>query len=297
MQRLTGIFLVIISAAAFATLPIFSRFAYADGVDVLTLMALRFSLSAVIMLGLVVIRHERLPRGGVLARLVGMGALGYVGQAFAYLTALKFASPGLVALLLYLYPVFVALLTAIWLHERLGSLKIAALGIALVGLGLTVGPGGGRPVGILLAISAAMIYSVYILVGTKVMQQVSAIQSSAVIFLSAGLTSTLLMLLNGVHLPASLGGWAVMGGIVLVATVLPVVTFLAGLSHIGPTNASMLSTLEPAVTVLLAALWLGELLKPVTLVGGGLILLAVLLVLRGGVKPTPAEKGQPAGPD
>lgn len=62
-------------------------------------------------------------------------------------------------------------------------------------------------------------------------------------------------------------------------TVLPVVAFLAGLERIGATNAAMLSTLEPVGTVLLAAMLLGETLKPVTLAGGGLILVAVLLLM------------------
>ena len=56
---------------------------------------------------------------------------------------------------------------------------------------------------------------------------------------------------------------------------------LAGLERIGPTNAAMLSVLEPLVTVLLAALLLGEALRPVTLLGGGLILVSVLVVARG----------------
>jgi drug/metabolite transporter (DMT)-like permease len=125
-----------------------------------------------------------------------------------------------------------------------------------------------------------VIYSVYILVGNQVMQQVSAIQSSTVIFFSAGITSSLLMLANGAHLPKTGTGWGVIAAIVVIATVVPVVTFLAGLQRIGATNAAMLSTLEPVVTVLLAALLLGEILKPVTLVGGALILVAVIILMR-----------------
>jgi drug/metabolite transporter (DMT)-like permease len=60
-----------------------------------------------------------------------------------------------------------------------------------------------------------------------------------------------------------------------------VVTFLAGLKLIGPTDASMLSTLEPVVTVLLAAWLFGERLSPVILIGGGLILGAVILLTHG----------------
>lgn len=230
--------------------------------DALTVLFLRFSLSAVVMAVLLVTRREPLPRGLTLRQLVGMGAVGYVGQAFSYLTALKYASSGLVALLLYLYPVFVAILSAIWLREQITHIKTVALGLALAGTALTVGPEGGQSLGMLLAISAAAIYSVYILVGTQVMKQVSAVQSSTVIFASAGGMSGVLMIRNGPHLPATGAGWAVIGSIVLIATVLPVVAFLAGLKRVGPTNAAMLSTLEPVVTVLLAAMLLGEILKP-----------------------------------
>jgi drug/metabolite transporter (DMT)-like permease len=213
-------------------------------------------------------------------QLVGMGALGYVGQAMAYLTALKYASSGLVALLLYLYPIFVAVLSATVLRQKITTPTILALALALAGLVLTVGPEGGQLLGMLLAIAAALIYSVYILVGTQVLTQVSPLLASSLIFASAGAASGLLMLAGGPHWPASPAGWASIAAIVVVATVVPVLSFLAGLERIGPTNAALLSTLEPAVTVVLAALLLGETLKPLSLLGGGLILVAVALLTR-----------------
>lgn len=280
MNRILGIALIIISAASFGTLAIFGRFAYADGIDVFTLLFLRFSLSAVLMGGLLILRHEPLPRGGILIRLIGMGAIGYVGQSFSYLTAIKFASAGLVALLLYLYPVFVAILSNIFLQEKITRTKALALAIALAGTALTVSPEGGQLSGILLAISAAVVYSVYIIVGTQVMQKVSALQSSTVIFASAGFVYGILTIINKPHFPSSGMGWTIITGTVIVATVIPVVTFLAGLKRIGPTNASTLSTLEPVVTVILAAFLLHDTFKPVTLLGGGMILAAVILLTR-----------------
>ena len=142
---------------------------------------------------------------------------------------------------------------------------VVGLPLALGGIALTVGPAGGQIYGIVLAISAAAIYSVYIIVGARVMRDVTAVQSSAVIFASAGAMSGLIMALHGAQWPASSAGWAAIFGIVVLATLFPVVAFLAGLEHIGPTNAAMLSTLEPVVTVLLAVVLLGEVLQPVTL--------------------------------
>ncbi|MEN6486348.1 MAG: DMT family transporter [Syntrophobacteraceae bacterium] len=296
MYRFVGILFVAVSAVGFGTLAIFARYAYADGLSTSTILFIRFALATAVMLCLLISRRERLPHGIVLLELIGMGAVGYVGQAFCFLAALHYASSGLVALLLYLYPAFVAVLSAWLLREPITGIKIPALGLALAGTALTVGPEGGRWLGILLAILAAVIYSFYIIVGTRVMKQVSAIQSSTVIFGSAAAVSGILMAATGPQTPATGAGWAAIAGIVLVATVLPVSSFLAGLKRIGPNNAAMLSTLEPAVTVLLAALLLGETLKPIALLGGSMVLAAVLLLAYGElrrVQPKSSVKSTP----
>ena len=281
MPRLFGAVLVAVSAAAFGSLAIFARYAYADGMDTFTILFLRFALAALLMLILLIARGEHLPRGATLLRLIGMGSLGYVGQAFCYFTALRYASAGLVSLLLYLYPVFVAVLSVIVWRERMTAGKGLVLLLALVGTALTVGPAGGRTPGVLLAVAAAAIYSVYIIVGAQVMKSVTAVQSSVVIFGSAAAVFGALMAVNGPHPPMTVSGWAAIAAIVLIATIVAVVAFLAGLERIGPTNAAMFSTLEPVVTVSLAVLLLGETLKPLTLLGGGLILAAVLLLTGG----------------
>ena len=280
MKQLTGILLIAISAASFGTLAIFGRFLYAAGMDTFTMLFLRFGIAAILMTIILVVRKEKFPRGKILWQLVGMGALGYVGQSFSYLSAIKYASAGLVALLLYLYPMFVFILSVIVLREKVTWIQIVALILALTGTALTVDPNGGQLLGILFSISAALIYSVYIIVGTNVMKHVSAVQSSAVIFASAGGVYGILTLVNGVHLPTTNTGWINIVGIVLVATVVPVVTFLAGLERIGPTNSAMLSTLEPVVTVLLAAWIFNERLQTVVMLGGGFILIAVILLTR-----------------
>lgn len=278
LNSLTGMLLVIISAASFGTLAILGRSAYENGLDTYTLLFMRFSLAAIFMAGLMALRGETLPGGRTLLQLVGMGALGYVGQSYCYLTAIKYASAGLVALLLYLYPSFVALLSVLFLKKALNGAKLIALGMATLGAILTADPQGGQLPGILLAISAAVIYSIYIIVGAGVMERVSAVQSSTVIFASAGAVYGILTAVNRPHFPTTSAGWWSVGGVIVLATIIPVVTFLAGLKRVGPTEASMLSTLEPVVTVLLAAWVYSERLRPLSLLGGGLILSAVLLL-------------------
>jgi drug/metabolite transporter (DMT)-like permease len=288
-SRLAGVVLIVISAASYGTLGIFAQLAYGDGLDVPTLLFLRFGIATAIMCVLLLLWRQPLPFGKTLGGLIGMGAVVYVGQSYCYLSAVKYASPGLAALLLYLYPAFVFILSALFLREKITLLKGCALALALLGAALTANPQGGSWAGVLLAISAAVIYAVYIIVGTGVMKGVPAAPSSAVILASAAVVYGVFAAVSGPHWPTTRAGWLAVMGIAVVSTVIPVGTFLAGLKRVGPTDASMLSTLEPVVTVVLAAQVLGERLRPLSLVGGALILAAVLLLAQSELRRARAE--------
>jgi len=282
MQHLFGVFLIIVSGISFGTLAIFTRLAYESGVTPITLLFLRFGIASLCMIFIMMVKKYPLPRGGILLGLALMGGLGYVGQAFCYVTALLYASAGLVALLLYLYPALVTLLAVIVFKEPLSKLKILALLLALIGTPFTIGPRmGGKLIGIILSVGAAFIYSVYIIIGSKIARQGTAISSSTVIIGSAAIVSGGLVAIQGPSFPATISGWMSIIGISLISTILAIVTFLAGLERVGPVTASTLSTIEPVVTVVLAAVILKETITPVRIVGGMMILLAVILLARG----------------
>lgn len=80
--------------------------------------------------------------------------------------------------------------------------------------------------------------------------------------------------------------WAAVVGIALVSTVLAITTFFAGLERLGPPDTATLSTVEPVVTVVLAAAVLDESIGPAQLLGGALILVAVVALARR--RPAPA---------
>lgn len=282
MQHLIGVLLIIVSGISFGAAAIFARFAYAAGTNPITLLFLRFGIASICMIFIILVRKNPIPRGRILIGLVLMGALGYVGQSFCYFTGLTLASAGLVALLLYLYPAIVTVISVIFLKEPVSKLKITALVLALAGTVLTIGPaGGGQPLGIILSLGAAFIYSIYILVGSKIVKQGTAIQSSTVIILSAAVVYGGLISVQGAAFPTTISGWLSVSALALISTVLAVVTFLAGLERVGPMNASTLSTIEPVVTVVLASLILGETITPLRILGGIMILLTVIFLARG----------------
>jgi len=289
-RQATGIACVIASAAAFGTMAILARIAYASGIDTPTLLALRFAIAAAAMLAIAFVRHTSLPRGSLLGGVVLLGAVGYGGQAFSFFTALTLIPAAIVALLLYLHPALVALLSAVLLHERLTTVKRAALALALVGTVLTIAPAlggsataqsGGRVVaGIAFAVAAAVFYSFYIIAAAWLGRRVAAQPMSTVVIASAAGVFVAATLVRGPAWPQSTAGWLAVLAIALVSTVAAITLYFAGLERVGPTRAATLSTLEPVVTVTLAAFLLGETIAPVQIAGGALILIAVALIAR-----------------
>ncbi|AZG15046.1 DMT family transporter [Cupriavidus pauculus] len=293
-DKLAGVLLIALSASAFGAMAIFARFAYAAGADVYGLLAVRFVVAAVAMALVMRARGIRLPPWRRVLALAAMGGIGYVGQSYCFFTALNHAQASLVALLLYLYPLFVTLLAAVFLKEALTTPAVIALVLCSVGAGLTVGGGEGEPIGIALGVAAAVIYSVYIVVGARVTAGVNAIATTTVICTAAALVYVTVGILRsgaGVppQFPATAGGWLALVAIALVSTVLAILTFFAGLQKLGAARASMLSTLEPVVTVVLAALLLGEHIGPTQAEGGGLIVLGVLWLTRRASATPPLE--------
>jgi drug/metabolite transporter (DMT)-like permease len=285
----TGIAFVVASALAFGAMAILARFAFASGVDTTTLLALRFSLAAVVMLTVLRVRGLPLPRGSTLGILIALGAAGYGGQAICYFTALKLAPAGLAALLLYLHPALVAVLAAAFLRERLTGAKLVALAVALAGTVLTVGPAisgdNSTPApnllaGLGFAVASAGFYAVYIIVASWVGRRADAMPMSTVVIASAAAVFLIATLIRGPQWPGTAAGWLAVAGIALLSTVLAITLFFAGLERIGPVRASTLSTVEPLCTVVLAAWVLDESMAPVQIAGGALILAAAVLIAR-----------------
>lgn len=280
MSRLFGVIMVIVSAIAFGFMPIFARYAFETGVNPLTLLFYRFSIASIIMLIIMFIKKLPFPSGKTVIGLALMGAL-YVGQSFSYFTALTYASASLVALLLYLYPALVTILAALFLKERITRIQIIALFSALVGTSLIIGfEISGQLLGIMLGIAAAIIYSLYIIASTKIIPKGSVIAGSTVIMIAASVIFGILNCFNGFRNPQTFEGVVYILLIAVVCTAFALVTFFIGVERIGPTNASTISTLEPVITILAAIIFLNEKVYYYNLIGGLLIIVAILMLVR-----------------
>ena len=278
-----GVLLILLSAFGFGLMPIFAAYAYAGGVNVPTLLFLRFSLAAICFFSYLSWRGAALRlRRRELLPLLFLGSFLYTLQSTFYFSAVRYIPASLAALILYLYPVFVAGM-AVWLEKEPLTLHLvlpavlSLAGIAVV-LGAPLAEMNGM--GVSLAFGAAVVYSVYIILGRRVVSTVSPLVTSAYISTFAALSFLLFGLVDqSLQFAFSAETWTVIGGVVLFSTILTMAAFFAGMERIGATRASILSTVEPVITIGCSALLLGERLSWMQGVGALLVLLGAVWVV------------------
>ncbi|HYF92110.1 MAG TPA: DMT family transporter [Symbiobacteriaceae bacterium] len=282
-----GAALTVISALGFSTLPIFGMLAYAAGGNVVTVLAFRFLIAAGLLWVYVLVTRQKLPDVKTGLQLMLMGGVGYTTMSVLYLSAVAEdrLSPAMAALLLYTYPAIVAVLAWRFDRQRLAGRQTVALLLTLAGVGLVlVTPGAGvvfTPAGAALAIGAAVVYATYILFGSRVSVKSTptvvttyVATAAAAVFLAWGAAS-------GQLVGMAPSGWWAVGGTAFFATVLAVLLFFAGIERLGPSRASIISTLEPVGTALLSAAIFHERLG-FWQIAGGLLVLGGIIWLQAG---------------
>jgi drug/metabolite transporter (DMT)-like permease len=283
--RSSGTLLCLGSGAAFGAMAIFGKLAYDDGATVGTLLAVRFVLAAALFWALVLVggaaREVRALSRRDIAVGLALGFCGYSAQAGCYFAALERIDASLLSLLLYTFPAMVAVAAVALGRERMNGRRLTALALASGGLALVVagaGTGALDPLGAALGLGAAVVYSTYILVSEGISTRLRARVLSALVCTGAAVSLTVGSALLGQLRPGELtaAGWGWLTCLAVVSTVAAIGLFFAGLRRVGPTTASILATVEPLVTVLLAFLVFGETLGAVQVLGGTLVLSGVL---------------------
>jgi len=288
---IVGVALVVVSAFSYGTVPILAKLTFATGVALPEFLFWRFALAACLLWVVVALTRGGLPRRDRVLPLVLMGAVGYAGQSAAFFAALERIPAATTALLLYTYPAIVTIAAAALLHDRLTVRKICAILIAFVGTSMIVHGQltGAAPLGVALALLSAIVYSAYVLVGSKLFAGLPPLSTTAIVLTSTAATYLTFALARGqFEVPANSTQLGMIGLVALVGTAIPVLAFVVGMPRIGPSRASILSTFEPAVTVLLATIVLAEPLHALQ-IAGAVCIVASVVVLEAGRGSEPAH--------
>lgn len=298
-RPLFGTLAVLVAAACFGTLGPLSRLAYEAGMTPLGFVTWRAAVGAVVVGGLVLARMRRgrpyvgLRRVGGRARmaLIIVVVSGIVLN-LAIFTAFDRITVALAVLGFYTYPAMVT--AAITMRERrrpdaihLGALVMALVGMAVVVLGQLDPSAGVRfdSVGFGLALVAAVAQTVFVLVSRRGFVAVPTDEATLAVLGGGALGFLLLAIglgdaaavLKPFGTPA-VWPYLLFGG--LVGAGIPSLLFLTGVRRIGGVRTGILAMFEPVTATVLAALILGEALRPIQVLGGALVLGAGVLLQR-----------------
>ena len=264
-----GVGLVLVAGASFASGSIFATLSYDAGLDWLTLMWWRFAIGATLAWAWVLVSParratlRRMPRRQLVVAL-GLGAL-YTGNAGTYYAGIETVPAALAGVLVYIYPVFVALLSLRFATRLPGRRPWIALGLAVAGVVLALGgldlAAGEVPVeGLLLILASAAIYSVWIVLSARLSGERrdrlgQDAPSSDETASDAGVTTALMMVATATVFavmavvfgrtldPRSVPGdaWPYLVGIGFVASFLAIQTLYAGARRVGAAQAALIS--------------------------------------------------------
>lgn len=273
--------LIVVSAFSFGSISVLTVLTTNAGVPLITAMAWRYVLGAV-LLGVVVQikRVGAIPRRRII-QLMLIGGLGQALITYLSLHALEYIPVGPLAFLFYTYPAWVALLAAVRRTEKLTPVRVLALMLALTGVAIMIGapPEKLNPIGVMLALTSALLYSAYLPALAHVQRDIPALLSTFLLIVGAAISFVIAALFAGeLFVPSGAAVWSNIFVLALVSTVIAFSSLIRGLSVLGPVRTAIIATIEPFFTAILGALVLASQFGVATFIGGILIAAAVLVI-------------------
>ncbi|MFN2363137.1 MAG: DMT family transporter [Halarsenatibacteraceae bacterium] len=278
-----GILVTALSATGFGAMPVIAQVAYSYGSNVTTLLFLRFAIASFIFLLILKLSNitYNISKEDTI-RLIFLGAAGYGLLSSLYFFGISLIPASLSGFLLYSYPAIVTILAFLGKEESLYRENFISLIVAIIGLAMILGPvfTSINLLGVGSILAAAFAYAIYILASNRVLKRVNWLSGSTVVTISAAFFFLVTgsfrgnLHLSKISLEIMLSGI----GLAVFSTIIAVAGFYLGISLIGPSRASIVSSVEPLVTVILSALFFAERLTFTQFFGGLLIILSIIIL-------------------
>jgi drug/metabolite transporter (DMT)-like permease len=256
-------------------------------IDPLILSQSRTTFSFVILLFVLLMirgwKPLRLPARDLL-RMFVLGILGVAASNYFYYLAIQRTNVATAIILQYTAPVWVLLYTIARGLQKPTLQRIAAVALAVSGIALVIGifsSGGFRldAIGVLAALAAAFSFAFYNIGGHSILARYDRWTVLLYVILSASLFWLVVnppWKIASAHYSET--EWLFLLAFSLISVLAPFSLYFAGLQHLEPTRAIVVSCLEPVFSILIAAVALGELMRPVQTLGIVLVLVAIVIV-------------------
>jgi drug/metabolite transporter (DMT)-like permease len=269
-----------LGATSFGCTILFSRIVARDQLAPSVALGIRFGCAGVLLLGvLIATRRPLLPPPGERLRAFMLGFAVYAVESTFFYMGLERGTAAAVALIFYAYPAVVALAETLMGAARLRTQTLVALALAVSGSAI-VAIGGGRvainATGVLCVCGSILMFSTYAIASDRVLHRTDSLTAATWTAIGAS-TGVLLFGAARGQLEAPSGhalAALLANGL---ATASAFALFFVVLDRLGPTRTGICMALEAVTGVLLAAIFLGESVRPIVALGGAAVLTGVVL--------------------
>lgn len=282
-----GILCAVLSAVCYGTNPFGALPLYEEGVNTATVLAHRFGLAVILLAVVMLIKRENFKvTRHEFKVLFSLGIL-FAASSITYYQSFHFMDAGIASTILFVYPVMVAVIMAVFFKERVTAMTVIAIVLSLIGIGLLYKGGEGvtlSVVGIILCVLSSLAYAVYIVVVNQSSIKMSSFKVTFYAMLVCEITLILYSFTSPelyLHTLPSMRAWSFAVWLSVVPTILSLVFMTVAVHHVGATPTAILGALEPLTAVSIGVLVFGEMLTPRLIVGILFILFAVMLVVLG----------------
>ncbi|WP_295684074.1 DMT family transporter [uncultured Fibrobacter sp.] len=279
-----GFIFAALSAICYGTNPLGALNLYAQGYSPENVLFYRFFTAALLLFAVILAKGSHFK-----ITLKEFGALVAFGFLFAvssltYYASFKYMDAGLASTLLFLYPLEVSVLMAIFFKEKIEAWTVVSIAVSMSGVALLYRGDDGVPLstaGLVLVFASSLSYAIYMVMANRINLQMGSVKMTFYAICFCLVFLLLYSVTFGSGLPplftqASSWGWGFMLG--LVPTVLSLIFMVKAVKIIGSTPTAILGALEPVTAVAIGVLVFGEILTGRLIAGIILILGSVVLI-------------------
>lgn len=287
-SRLKGILCGVGAAVSYGMNPLGALPLYADGINTTTVLFYRYGL-AVILLGLFM-AVERKSFSITLkefAILVPLGVL-FALSSLTLFASFHFMDAGVASTLLFVYPVMVAIIMAIFFKERITFVTVLSILLSLSGIALLYRGGDGGVLdttGVLLVMLSSLTYALYIVIVNKSSLRMSSLKLTFYVLLVGVLLITSCSFFGDgetrIQILTTPSMWLHASILAVFPTIVSLLLMVVAVHEIGSTPTAVIGALEPLTAVMLGVTLFGEELTLRLSVGITFILSAVILIILG----------------
>lgn len=260
---------------------------YADGINTCSVLFYRYAIAVVVLAVVMAVRRKPLAVSRRdLAIMAVLGVL-FAASSLSLFMSFLFMGAGVASTLLFVYPVMVAVIMAVFFKERVTRSTVLAIALALTGVALLYKGDGGKPlsgVGVSLVMVSSLTYALYIIIVNKSPLRMSSVKMTMYVLTFSVVVAVAMSFtdpanhLQLLHTPRQ---WGLALLLAVVPTVLSLLLMVIAVHDVGSTPTAIMGALEPVTAVVISVALFGELVTARLVIGIVLILAAVLLTVVG----------------